>query len=247
VAKAILIRDMRTRFGRTHLAYLLAIGWPLSHIAGIVLTFIMVNRVLPFGSDSTLFISTGALPYILCLYPTRMMSMALVQNGNALSFPIVQPIDLIISRLILEGLTAFSVALIFILALWLLDVEMIPMDIPTALTGLYAAVLFGVSMGTVGIVLRAVLKTPGYIILVMIMIGCYLVSGVYLPVAPTTETMRTLTGLNPIYQLVQWMRSAYFETHNAVPLDKSYVVLLSFFLLLLGLGGERLFRGKILS
>jgi capsular polysaccharide transport system permease protein len=176
-----------------------------------------------------------------------MMSMALVQNGNALSFPIVHPIDLIISRLILEGLTAFTVALIFVSGLWLLDVEVIPMDLPTALTGLYAAVLFGVSIGTVGIVLRAVLKTPGYLILVMIMIGCYLASGVYLPVAPTTETMRTLAGLNPIYQLVQWMRSAYFETHNAVPLAKSYVVLLSFFLLLLGLGGERLFRGKILS
>jgi capsular polysaccharide transport system permease protein len=176
-----------------------------------------------------------------------MMSMAFLQNGNALSFPIVHPIDVIISRMILEGLTAFSVALIFVLTLWVFDVDVIPIDLPTALTGLYASVLFGVSMGTIGIVLRGTLKTPGYFILVLAMIGCYLASGVYLPVAPTTETMRTLTGLNPIYQLVQWMRSAYFETHNAVPLDKSYVVLLSFFLLFLGLGGERLFRGKLLS
>jgi capsular polysaccharide transport system permease protein len=247
VIGAILLRDMQTRFGRTHLAYLVAIGWPLSHIGGMVVSFIVVNRILPFGNDSTLFISTGALPYILCLYPARMMSMTLFQNGTALRFPIVRPIDLIISRLILEGLTAFGVALVFILVLWALDVEVIPTDVPTALTGIYAAVFFGLSIGTVGIVLRAILKTPGYLILVMTLIGCYLASGVYLTLTPTTETMRTLVGLNPIYQLVEWMRSAYFETHNAVPLDKSYVVLLSFSLLVLGLGGERLFRGKFLS
>jgi capsular polysaccharide transport system permease protein len=247
VITAILLRDMRTRFGRTHLTYLVAIGWPLSHVVGMVATFILVNRMLPFGSDSTIFISTGALPYVLCLYPARMMGFTILANGTALNFPIVHPIDLIISRLILEGLTAFSVALIFVMGLWAVDVDVTPIDVPTALTSMYAAVFFGLSIGTFGLVLRALLKTPGYIILVMTLIGCYMSSGVYLPITPTTETLRTLVGFNPIYQLVQWTRSAYFEVNNVVPLDKSYVLMLSCFLLLLGLAGERLFRGKILA
>jgi capsular polysaccharide transport system permease protein len=247
VIKAILIRDMRTRFGRSHLAYLVAIAWPLSHLLGIIIGFTMVNRILPFGTDSVMFISTGALPYILCLYPARMMAMMMLQNVSTLSFPIVHPIDVIIARMILEGLTAFTVVLIFGLGLWAADVDVIPLDIPTALIAIYASIFFGLSIGTFTMILRALLKMPGYLIFMLSMIGLYLSSGVYLPVTPSTETMRTLVGLNPIYQLVQWTRSAYFETHTAVPLDKSYVLLLASFLLVLGLLGERLFRGKVMT
>jgi capsular polysaccharide transport system permease protein len=238
---------MRTRFGGTHIAYLVAIGWPLSHITAMVITFTAVNRLVPFGSDSTIFISTGVLPYILCLYPARMMSMMMAQNGNTLTFSIVHPIDLIISRMVLEGITAFSVALIFVFGLWALGIEVLPLDVPAALCAVYAAVFFGLSIGMLGMILRGLLKTPGYLILIMTMIGCYLTSGVYVPLTPATETMRTLIGLNPIYQLVEWMRSAYFETHNPVPVDKPYVLLLSSFLLALSLFGERLFRGKIMT
>jgi capsular polysaccharide transport system permease protein len=59
--------------------------------------------------------------------------------------------------------------------------------------------------------------------------------------------MRTLIGFNPVFQLVEWTRSAYFETHSTVLLDKPYVLLLSAFLLALGLLGERLFRGKVIA
>lgn len=247
VVGAILIRDMRTRFGRSHLTYLVAIGWPLSHLIGLVVTFVMVNRILPFGSDSITFIATGGLPYILCLYPARMMAMTFMQNMPMLAFPIVHPLNLVIARMILESLNAFSVVLLFAFGLWATGAEVVPQDIPAALTAIYASVFFGISIGTFTIVLRAVLKTPGYIILIMTMIGLYLSSGVYLPATPSSETMRTLIGLNPLFQLVQWTRSAYFDTYNSVPLDKQYVLLLSSFLLLMGLLGERLFRGKIVN
>lgn len=247
VIAAILVRDMRTRFGRTHLSYLVAVGMPLSHIISIVVAFITVNRIIPFGSDSTVFISTGALPYILCLYPARMMAFMMIHTGSTLAFPIVHPVDLIISRMILEGLTAFSVALIFVLGLWACDVEVFPADLPSALLAVYAAVFFGLSIGTLGMILRAIFKTPGYVILVLTMIGLYLTSGVYVPLAATSETVRTLISYNPIYQLVQWLRSSYFEIHSTIPLDRSYVLLLSSFLFGLGLLGERLFRGKVLT
>ena len=247
VIKAILIRDMRTRFGRTHFTYLVAIGWPLSHLVGMVVMFTAVDRMLPFGGNSTIFISTGALPYILCLYPARLMGHAITQNAGALSFPIVRTVDLIIAKCILEGLTAFIAGLIFAGGLWALGFDVIPLDIPTALTSFYAAVFFGLSIGTVAMTMKAILKTPGYLTVLLMLVVCYAGSGVYINLLPTTPTMRTLIDFNPIYHLVQWTRSAYFDTHSAVPLDKSYVLRLSCFFLFLGLAGERLFRGKILT
>jgi capsular polysaccharide transport system permease protein len=171
VIGAILIRDMRSRFGRSHLTYVVAIGWPLSHLLGLVVTFVVVNRILPFGSDSITFIATGALPYILCLYPARWMAMTFMQNIAILAFPIVNPIHLIIARMVLEGLNAFIVVLIFAFGLWAAGTEVMPQDIPAALTAIYASVFFGLSIGTFTIVLRALLKMPGYIILIMTMIG----------------------------------------------------------------------------
>jgi capsular polysaccharide transport system permease protein len=247
VIYAILMRDMRTRFGRTHLTYLVAIGWPLSHLAGMILAFTMVNRLLPFGTDSTVFITTGVLPYVLCLYPSRMMAIMMNHTGGALQFPIVHSIHLIVARSILEGLTAFAVVIVLVFVLWCADVEIMPNDVPGALLAIYAAVFFGLTIGTLTTVLRAIFKTAGYVVMVLTMVGLYLSSGVYVSLTPSSETMRTLIGLNPIYQLVTWMRSAYFETYPAVPLDKHYVVLLSLFLLSLGLLGERLFRGKFLT
>jgi capsular polysaccharide transport system permease protein len=46
--------------------------------------------------------------------------------------------------------------------------------------------------------------------------------------------------------LVEWVRSAYFEMHSPVELSKSYMLFLSGGLLVTGLAGERLFRGRIL-
>jgi capsular polysaccharide transport system permease protein len=247
VVQAILVRDMQTRFGRSHISYLVAIGWPLSHLLGIVVSFSVVNRMLPFGTDSVMFISTGALPYILCLYPARMMSMGLLQNMGTMSFPIVAPFHVIVARFIVEGLTAFAVVIVFVFGLWAVDSEIVPNDAHMALLAVYASVFFGLSIGSLGMLLRSLAKTPGYVLMIMALIGMYLASGVMVPMHPSSETLRTLLGYNPIYQLVLWTRSAYFETHSVVPLDRWYVVLLSLILLTIALAGERLFRGKIMT
>jgi capsular polysaccharide transport system permease protein len=206
-----------------------------------------MNRLVPFGTESSIFIGTGALPYILCLYPARMMAMMMIHTGPTLFFPIVHPVHIIVARIILEALSAVVVVIIFGLGLWALDVDIIPNDVPTALTAIYTAIFFGIGAGAFTMVLRALFKTAGFLILIMAMILLYISSGVYMPVTPSTELARTLIGMNPIYNLVQWLRSAYFETNAAVPVDKPYVLMLSAFLLLLGLLGERLFRGKFLT
>jgi capsular polysaccharide transport system permease protein len=247
VVNAVLLRDMRTRFGRSHLTFLVAIGWPLSHLLAIVGGFIIVNRALPFGTDSVVFISTGVLPYILCLYPMRMMGLTMTYHLPTLAFPIVHPIDLILARMVIETLTAATVVLIFLFILWVADVDILPFDLPCALLGMYASIFFGLSMGTFALILRSIFKVAGYGAAMLFMIFMYISSGVYFPQTPSTELMRTLLGLNPVYQLVLWVRSAYFEVHQAAPLDKHYILLLSAFLLLIGLFGERLFRGKVMK
>jgi capsular polysaccharide transport system permease protein len=242
----IMLRDMRTRFGRTYWHYLVQIGWPLSHLLGIVIAFLIANRILPFGNDSVTYISTGALPYVLCLYPARLSALTFMQNRAVLAFPIVQPIDVMLARITLEALSACIVCMIYCCGLWALDVDFLPQDWAVALTGIYATIFFGISLGVFVMMLAALFGMAGYIIFIMVMIGLYMASGVYIPITVANENIRYLQGFNPMVHLVEWVRSAYFEMHSPVELSKSYMLFLSGGLLVTGLAGERLFRGRIL-
>jgi capsular polysaccharide transport system permease protein len=245
VITAIMLRDIRTRYGRVRFNYVIAIGWPLSHLAGMVVVFTFVNRMLPFGSDSVLFISTGALPYVLCLYPARLSAQAFFQGRQLLQFPVVRPIDVILARVLLEALSASAVGILFLVGLWALDFDLMPQDLPTALTGVYAAIFFGISLGVFTIILSAIFGIPGYLFMILTMVVLYLSSGVYMPKYGATEEARYWISMNPLVHIVEWVRSGYYEMHTGTELDKKYVLTLATLLLFGGLAGERLFRGRI--
>lgn len=242
-----MLRDMASRFGSSYWGYLLAVGWPLAHLLIIVIGFSMVNRFIFPGSDSIIFISTGALPYILCLYPARMTAMVLMHNRPLLSLPVVQPIDLFIARMALEVCNAFVVTVLFCLGLWALGIDFMPLDVPTAVLGIYASIFFGIAFGLFSMNLVAIGRMPGYFFFILVTIVMYLSSGVTIPSGFVSDRAREFIGYNPIFQLAEWMRSAYFESHSVVALDKSYVLLLSSGLFFLGLLGERTLRGRILA
>lgn len=244
---AIMLRDMASRYGRTYWGYVIAVGWPLTHLLIIVMGFMTVNRFLFPGSESLIFISTGALPYILCMYPARLTAMVLMQNRPILSLPIIQPIDLFVARIALEIFNACLVTIVFCLGLWLLDVDFMPVDLPTALIAVYASIFFGVALGFCAVLLVAIGNMVGYMFFIAITIVLYISSGVTIPTGFVSDRAREFIGYNPVFQLAEWMRSAYFESHSTVALDKSYVLLLSAGLLFLGLLGERALRGRILS
>lgn len=248
VILALMLRDMRTRFGGSFLSFAVAIAWPLSHLALIVITFTAVNRMLPFGTDSVVYIASGALPYILCMYPARLSSNVFMVNRTLLQFPLVRPIHIILARVTLEALSACIVCIIFSLTLWMLDVDIMPADPTLALTSLYASVLLGMCLGVAMTVTTGMFGIVGHLIFIGITIVLYLSAGVMVPVPPGNETLEYIRSFNPMYHLVQWTRAAYYEDAYAViPLDRFYVVAFSITVLALGLLGERLFRGKIMK
>jgi ABC-type polysaccharide/polyol phosphate export permease len=58
--------------------------------------------------------------------------------------------------------------------------------------------------------------------------------------------VREILSYNPLFEAVGLMRSAYFSAYDASDYSLSYIFLLGFVFLLLGLISERLFRGVIM-
>jgi capsular polysaccharide transport system permease protein len=244
---ASILRDMRTRFGRSYIAYLIAIGWPLSHMSAILVAYIFSNRIAPIGDDPSIFIATGAAPYVLCLYPARFTAMSITQNRPLLNFPIFRPIHLIISRALLEILSAFVVFIVFVGILALAGMTVMPIDIHQACRTIALIIYFGISVGVFGVVMCSFSTIVGIIVIVLSFVGLYLTSGALVPASFFSETTRSIFWYNPMYHLVGLLRSAFFTNYVLEEYSFFYVLFVSNVLLFLGLLGERMLRGKILK
>jgi capsular polysaccharide transport system permease protein len=244
---AVLIQDMRSRFGHSHIGYLIAIAWPLSHIGVITAAYLFRVTIAPVGDSPTMFVATGVVPYVLCLYPGRLMALAITQNRQLLNIPVIQPFHLIFSRCILETLNAIIVLALFMSIVSLFDVDILPADTAEAATAVGAAVFLGIGLGFFNVVMCALVGHFFLVFFILTMIGLYVLSGVYLPPTAMPETVREYMAYNPLLQLVEWLRSAYYTSYDSELINKFLILWVGSISLTLGLIGERFLRGKIMS
>lgn len=244
VVGATLLQDMRTRFGAGYLGYLFAVLWPLSHLCVLTTAYWFRTAIAPVGDSATVFVATGVVPYILCLYPGRMMGLAVQQNRQLLHIPLLEPFHLMIARCILEMLNAMTVLALFVLGLSLLDVEIVPDDPVEAAKAVAASVFLGVGFGFFNASMCAIVGPHFLAAFVFLTLALYVFSGVYIPAWTMPETIRDYLDYNPLLHLVEWLRSAYYSSYDEALVDKTLVLGVAASLLALGLAGERFLRGR---
>lgn len=245
VVSALVLRDLHTRFDRAAM-YVIAIGWPLAHIALVVTVYRIVGSRVWLGTDPILFFALGVLPFILFTYPCRWVATAIPDNRILLQIPRVQTIDLIIARIVLECVTAFAVTFVCIAVLVLIGSGFAPDDPLELIGALSGSLLLGVGFGVAAGVLLAI-KPRATIVVMLFNILLYSLSGlIFLPGNFPAE-IRDALAWNPLMHGVEWVRESYYGDYKSVVLDKSYLFATGFVLLLSGLIAERLLRGKILQ
>lgn len=246
VIGALILRDMRTRFGRSFMGYVVIVGWPLTHLLALFTAYLLTRRFIPIGTNLPLFIATGILPYILCLYPSRMIMMSLVQNHPLLYFPIVKTTDVVIARGALEILTAFWVVAIFATILYIAGVDLTPLHYQEAILAILATIYLGFGLGFLGAVLFKITRAwmPFQI---GILIGMYVASGVFFIPTNLPERAQFYLGFNPLLHSVEWLRSAYYDGYGEGMLDRGYLIGFSTVALFIGMTIDRFVRGRLLQ
>ncbi|MDE2430394.1 MAG: hypothetical protein KGM99_16845, partial [Burkholderiales bacterium] len=171
------LQDMITRFGGSYAGYLIAIAWPLCHLFGILLSYTFFHRAIPVGDDPAIFAGTGLLPYIICLYPARVMALTLVQNKPLLQFTIVSPLDIIAARIILETVNAICVTVLFFFIIYIFGSDVIPLNLYESFYAVLATIFLGIGMGVNNIIIVSMFGVGGLIAFIICMIGLYITSG----------------------------------------------------------------------
>jgi capsular polysaccharide transport system permease protein len=246
VLYAVMLRNIRTRFFGHGLGYLIAIGWPLTHILALLVINTLAGRAPPFGDSMVVFVATGTIPFMTFLYLSRFMMMSVLTTRPLLAFPEVKTLDVLFASALLEILAACCVVIVMVTLAWFLDIRAVPRDIVGAACAFGASILLGLGFGILNgvIVMAAPFWMTGYSLLTIVL---WISSGVIFVPDMLPEPARTLIGYHPVAQIVEWMRSAYYDGYGDTILDRAYVLKVALGSICLGLALERGMRGHLLA
>ena len=103
---------------------------PFVHL-GVVLTFfVATERAPPVGTQPIIFYGLSILPFVVFMYPSRQIVVALVANRPLLYFPRVKITDVIIARGLLEAANGMAVSAMLFVVLFVATGEF-PRAIPS--------------------------------------------------------------------------------------------------------------------
>jgi capsular polysaccharide transport system permease protein len=246
ILHALMLRDIKTRFGGSEWGFLIAIAWPLTHVLIVLLVNTGLGRAAPYGDSPALWVATGIIPFMAFNYMSRFIMLGIVLNRPLLAFPVVKITDILFARAIVEVLSASLIVLILFAILWAFDIDFMPLDIVQAALALLAMMLLGLGFGVVNAIIAAAFPfwITGYALLAIIL---WAASGVLFVPDALPEVIRTPLSYLPPLQGVEWMRSAYYEGYGSSILDRQYMISFATVTLFVGIAVERLVRGKVLG
>lgn len=244
VVGALLLRDLKTRFGGREIFYIFALAMPIGHVVVMAAIWMILKRPVPIGTDPWIFSATSILPFVIFTYPQRQIAVSIMMNKPLMYFPRVKITDIIIARSILESLTAFVAAASVLFILTLIGSTISPKDPFLFTWSLISALYFGVAVGMLNGIIVACWSGwlfPSMVISPVLWASC----GAMFMIDTIPSPYRELLALNPLLHCVELARYSYYWDYRTSVLDASYPLMVSTTLIALVLGVERLIRGKI--
>jgi len=243
---ALMLRYIRTRFFGNGLGYLVGIAWPLSHILIIVAIYSLLGRVAPYGDSTALFIATGVVPFQVFSYLARWMMLSVIKNRSLLAFPEVKVLDLLLASALLEILASVCVTIALLILAWFIGIDIMPRDIVQAALAFMAAILLGLGFGMLnGVIALAIpMWFTGYVLLTIVL---WITAGVVFVPDALPVAFREILAYQPVLQIIEWMRSSYYEGYGNLVLDRYYPIEVGVGTFFLGLLLERAVRGHVLA
>jgi len=224
VVFALMMREMKTRFGNYRLGYFWALLEPGIHLTIFVVMFgVIMGRTMP-GVDYTLFVITGIIPWLMFSDMLSRGMTAVSANVGLFSYRQVKPMDSFVARMILEGLIHIATYLLFLLIMsWVgKDISIKdPLGIFAAMALLFLF-SFGIAL-TLCVVVTQYPEVQKFIPIVTRPL--YFVSGIFFSTHTVPQQYRTLLLWNPVLQSNELARGAFFHNYPATDASWEYLAL----------------------
>lgn len=231
---ALLMRELKTRFGSSKLGYFWAIAEPAAQASIIAILFTVIGRNSLAGVPVALFLISGVMPFKTFSKTVTQLSSGISANKALFAYRQVSPIDPILTRLIIEVATFFIVYTIILSVMAWLGLDVWPQD----LLALIAASLLLIALGF-GIALcmsSALLYwQDANKLLSMVMTPMFFISGIFYCATMIPAKYWFLFSWNPIFHAIELSRDAFFVSYTTPVGSWGYLALVSLSFVTVGL------------
>lgn len=246
VIHALILREIRTRFGEQKLGYLWAVLEPLGFVGALATLLSVGGRHSPGGMPAVLFITTGIVPFFLFRDAMNVTLLGIKSNRALLTFPQVTPLDIIIARVLLEIATSI-VVFVVLLFIWHsigLEIQMErPFDV---FAWLIVMGLLGAGVGAFFGALSPLFPSVDRLVPVLLSRPLFWMSGVFFTADHLPSNFRSLALFNPLMHVLEEIRSAFFMQFESPYVNPEYVLYSTLTALALGFLALRGLRRRIL-
>jgi len=244
VLLALMLREARTRYGRTRAGYLWALLEPIMHISFFTVLFSARFPVVPLGQSLVLFLATGFATFLGFRNVLNRTQGGYGSNEALLSFPIVRVMDVFLGRALLELATWMMVTFMILTSLVLVGIAPLPNSIFEMLEAVLA--LFGIGFG-VGIILGIASEFWASLssLLGMPLRLLYFTSAIFYLPERMPPAVRDIMAWNPVMHGITLFREGYYRGYDSHVLDEQYLFLWAIGSVLAALVLEKMTRRQL--
>lgn len=210
---ALLMRELKTRFGNSKLGYFWAIAEPAAQATVLAALFSLIGRDSLTGVPVALFLITGVMPFKTFSKALTQLSAGIDANKALFAYRQVSPIDPLVTRLIIEVATFFIVYILILVVMAWLGFQVIPQDFLALLSA--SLLLIALAVGLALCIASAQLYWEDITkLLTMIMTPMFFISGVLYCATMIPSQYWPLFTWNPIFHAIELSRDAYFASYT---------------------------------
>lgn len=216
VINALVLREIRARFGQKRLGYAWALLEPTVHIAVLYALRNLMHRVAPQHIPLLLWLITGIVSYFMFRGIVQRTTGAAKSNAGILVLPPVKLMDIIWARTVLGVLT---VGIIMIVYLGVYDICIEPIRIHNPLRVIACLLLLaftGMGFGMILLSLVSVFPATQPVIAAVLRV-LYFASGVIFSVNRIPHHVYEYLQWNPLLHVMESLRAAFFENYYPLP------------------------------
>lgn len=231
---ALLMRELKTRFGANRLGYFWALAEPVAQAGILAIIFTLIGRDSLSGIPIAMFLFVGILPYQFFSKLITQLSVAADANRALFAYRQVTPIDPVITRLIIEVTTFFIVYIVIFSVMAWLGIDALPNDVMAVVMAMF--LLIALSCG-IGLMLCSAMIFWSDIpkLVAMAMRPMFFISGIFYSATMISEKYWYLFSWNPIFHVIELSRDAFFISYRTPIGDWYYLIFVTLCSLCLGL------------
>jgi len=243
---ALLMREIKTRFGTDRLGYFWAVAEPVAQASLMAIIFTLLGRASIAGIPIALFLFSGILPFKFFGKLIPQIGAAIDANKALFTYRQVTAIDPIITRIMIETVTFIVVYLLILAGMAWLGFDVLPNDLLALLAACFLLLVLAVGLGL--LLCTAVTYWPDSAkLFAMIMTPMFFISGILYCATMIPEQYWYLFSWNPIFHLIELSRDAYFASYTTPIGDWYFVGFVALTSLSLGLMTFRINRHRFVG